>query len=126
MKAEKLIYIIDDDEKMSACLARILNSEKSKNYKIKTFKNIPEVMPALDEPPLPNLIFLDVLLPGFDGFSFLNEIASYPDTAKIPIILVSSLDFQEKDLKIYGVKGILRKEDMTPKEIIDYAKRYSD
>lgn len=121
-----LIYIIDDDEKFSSCLVRALKSEKSKNYKIKTFKNIPEVMSALDEEELPNLIFLDVLLPGFDGFSFLNEIASYPDTSKIPIILVSSLDFKKKDLKIYGVKGILKKEEMTPKEVIDYAKRYTN
>ncbi len=123
MKPKKLIYIIDDDEKMSACLARILKSE---NFLVKTFSNIPEVMPALDENPLPNLIFLDILLPAFDGFSFLNEIASYPDTMKIPIIIVSSLDFKKKDLKIYGVKGILKKEEMTPKEIITYAKRYTN
>ena len=31
-------------------------------------------------------IFLDILLPGADGFTFLNELTSYPDTAKIPII----------------------------------------
>ena len=120
---EKLIYVVDDDELMASCLGRIL---KSKDYKVKIFKNIPEIMLALDEEPLPNLIFLDVLLPGFDGFSFLNEIATYSDTSKIPIILVSSLDFKEKDLKIYGVKGILKKEEMTPKEILFYAERYSN
>ncbi|MBQ3430391.1 response regulator [Candidatus Saccharibacteria bacterium] len=118
-----MIYLVDDDEKMSACLARVL---KSAGFEVETFQNIPEIMSALDEKPLPNLIFLDVLLPGFDGFTFLNEIASYPDTMKIPILIVSSLDFSKKDLKIYGVKGILKKEEMTPKEIIAYAKRYTN
>ncbi len=120
----KLIYIIDDDELMAKCLARSLSVVKNTTTKI--FHNIPEVISALDDEKLPDLIFLDILLPGFDGFSFLNEIASYQDTMKIPIIIVSSLDFKKKDLKIYGVKGILKKEEMTPKEIIAYAKRYTN
>ncbi|MBQ6147814.1 response regulator [Candidatus Saccharibacteria bacterium] len=120
----KLIYIIDDDELMAECVSRVLSVVKNTTTKI--FHHIPEAMSALDSEPLPDLIFLDVLLPGFDGFSFLNEIATYPDTMKIPIILISSLDFKEKDLKIYGVKGILKKEEMTPKEIISYVKRYTN
>ncbi len=124
MSKKALIYIVEDDEIMASCLSRVL---KTKGYNLKIFPNVIEVMNALDnEEFLPDLIFLDVLLPGFDGFSFLNEISTYPDTSKIPIILVSSLDFHGKDLKIYGVKGILKKEDMTPKEILTYAERYTN
>ena len=124
MSKKALIYIVEDDRTMASCLSRIL---KTKGYNLKTFPNVPEVMNALDdEESLPDLIFLDVLLPGYDGFSFLNEISTYPDTSKIPIILVSSLDFCGKDLKIYGVKGILKKEEMTPKEILTYAERYTN
>ena len=49
------------------------------------------------------MIFLDILLTGPDGFTFLNELISYSDTAKIPIVIVSSLDFSGKDLKVNSI-----------------------
>ena len=70
------------------------------------------------------LIFLDIMLDGPDGFTFLNELVSYTDTAKIPIVIVSSLDFDNVDLSIYGVVGVLNKDTMVPEDIKRYAKEY--
>ena len=50
----KLIYIIDDDELMAKCLARSLSVVKNTTTKI--FHNIPEVISALDDEKLPDLI----------------------------------------------------------------------
>ena len=71
------------------------------------------------------LIFLDILLDGPDGFTFLNELISYDDTVKIPIVIVSSLDFKKQDLSVYGVVGVLDKEKMIPKEIKKYVDEYA-
>jgi CheY-like chemotaxis protein len=117
-----LVYVIDDDEMFSDCLTASIKKAR-KSVKIKQFKNAIDAMNDLDE-QLPDLIFLDVLLPGPDGFTFINEIASYPDTSKIPIILVTSLELPETDLSIYGIQGILNKEKMKPSEVADYVKRY--
>ena len=92
---------------------------------IKKFRNAVDAMMAL-EGPLPDLIFLDILLPGQDGFAFLNEIMSYPDTSKIPIILITSLNLEKFDLKVYGIKGILKKDKMKPEEIKVYVERYTN
>ena len=73
----------------------------------------------------PNLIFLDILLTGPDGFTFLNELASYSDTSKIPVVVISSLNLKGKDLSDYGVVGVLNKDTLTPKEVENYVKRYS-
>jgi CheY-like chemotaxis protein len=81
-------------------------------------------MSAIDE-ELPKLIFLDILLDGPDGFTFLNELASYSDTAKIPIIIVSSIDISGKDLSSYGVVKIVNKEKMTPAEIKSYVNEFA-
>ena len=70
------------------------------------------------------LIFLDILLDGPDGFTLLNELASYPDTCKIPIVIVSSLYLKESDLSSYNVVGILSKDSMTPGDILSYAEEY--
>ena len=117
-----LVYIIDDDELFADCLASTIKKAK-KGVKIERFKNAIDAMNSLSD-PLPNLIFLDILLPGPDGFTFLNEIASYTDTSKIPIILVTSLELPETDLSIYGIQGILNKEKMKPSEVVEYVKRY--
>jgi len=111
----KKIFIIDDDEIMAECLARSL-----KKYETKIFHNAIDAMGEISDNELPDLIFLDILLDGPDGFTFLNELISYPDTAKIPVAIVTSLDISES-LKNYNVQKIFNKSQMTPKEIKSYA-----
>lgn len=108
-----MIFIIDDDEIMAECIARAVKKET------KIFSNAIAAVEALND-EVPELIFLDILLDGPDGFTFLNELASYQDTAKIPIVIVTSLDVSGVDLSQYNVVGILSKDNMTPKEIKKY------
>lgn len=113
-----MIFVVDDDLVMAKCIA----SATKKPTRI--FSNAIEAMNALDN-EFPSLIFLDILLTGPDGFTFLNELISYSDTATIPVVIVSSLDFSGKDLSSYGVVGILNKDKMTPNEIRGYADEYA-
>lgn len=121
--AQKSIFIIDDDELFADCIASAIKKH-DQSLEIKTFENALSAINSLND-PLPSLIFLDVLLPGPDGFTFLNEIASYPDTAQIPVVLVTSLDLPEANLSIYNIQGILKKETMKPTEVTDYVKRFT-
>ena len=114
-----MIFIIEDDPIMARCLARAIGKVPTK-----MFSDVISAINAIDD-ELPDLIFLDILLSGPDGFTFLNELISYSDTARIPVVIVSSLDFQNRDLSIYGVVGTLNKDTMTPKDIQDYVKRYT-
>ena len=114
-----MIFVIDDDEIMSECIVRSCG-----NKDVKIFHNAIEAMNAVDD-NVPDLIFLDILLDGPDGFTFINELASYSDTAKIPIVIVSSLNLNQQDLSIYGVVGILNKDNMTPKEIKAYVDQFA-
>ena len=50
----------------------------------------------------PDLVLLDVVLPRMDGFQVCRKIKKDPQTAKIPVILVSSKT-QESD-KFWGLK----------------------
>ena len=122
-KPKNKYFIIEDDELFADCIKSSIK-KADKTGEILYFKNCIDAINSL-LPPLPNLIFLDVLLPGPDGFTFLNEISSYVDTSKIPVVLVTSLKLADFDLNLYEIKGILEKEEMEPKEIIDYVKRYS-
>ena len=142
-----MIYIIDDDQIMAECIARaVANTTKNatktvvknttshvsrsknqlkKNPDYKIFTNAIEAMNEIAAGELPDLIFLDILLDGPDGFTFLNELVSYDDTAKIPVVIISSLDFSQQDLSAYGVVGQLSKDTMKPEDIKYYVEKYT-
>lgn len=113
-----MIYVIEDDEIMAECIARACKKE----YQI--YHNAIDAMDAIND-CLPDLIFLDILLDGPDGFTFLNELVSYSDTASIPIIIVSSLPIKLSHVQDYGVVAVLDKGTMTPQEIKHYVDQYS-
>lgn len=114
------IYIIEDDPWMAECVARAIQTLPG-TFTIETFPNAIAAMSALSDCPdaLPDLVLLDVLLDGPDGFTLLHELSSYDDTARIPIILVTSLRFNPADLAVYNVQNILYKDQMTPVEIAE-------
>lgn len=114
------IFIIEDEPLMAECLARALDQVTSSAPEILRFSNAIEAMSALAQ-GLPDLIMLDVLLDGPDGFTFLNELMSYTDTARIPVIIVTSLDLGPEPLADYGVVAVLQKDTMTPATILQGA-----
>ena len=52
---------------------------------------------------LPDLILLDVMLPGMDGFTLCRQLKLQPLTRLIPIVLLTSLDARQH--KIEGIKA---------------------
>ncbi len=50
----------------------------------------------------PDLILMDVVMPGIDGFKATRELAKDPSTAEIPVIMITTKD-QETD-KVWGMR----------------------
>lgn len=50
----------------------------------------------------PDIVFLDIRLPKKDGFTVLEELRNQPDTADIPVIILSN--YGEKELVDRGLK----------------------
>lgn len=107
-----LAYIIEDNEIMSELFARYLSGITE----TKIFRDAISAISEISDDQ-PDLIFLDILLTGPDGFTFLNEIVSYEDTGKIPVVIISSLDFQLESLKNYNVVKILNKDTLLPSDL---------
>lgn len=116
-KPAKEIFILEDDPIMAECLARAAKQALPGGaVGIRTFGDAITATAELAE-HLPDLIILDILLSGPDGFTFLNELISYQDTAAIPVIVVSSLDLAGEQLADYGVVATLCKDFMTPQAL---------
>lgn len=113
-----MVFVVDEDAAMAECIARACAVED-----VWIFSNGIDAISATNE-VVPDLVFLEVLLLGPDGFAFLNEMASYSETAEVPIVIVSTIDFQGKDLSAYNVVGVLNKATMRPEEVAEYVRKY--
>jgi CheY-like chemotaxis protein len=49
--------------------------------------------------PVPDVVFLDHLLPGMDGLMTLNRIRAQPQTARLPVVMYTSQDSREFAVK---------------------------
>ncbi|MCX6764600.1 MAG: response regulator [Candidatus Nealsonbacteria bacterium] len=72
----------------------------------------------------PDLVLLDLILPGIDGFEVLTKVKEDPTLSGIPIIVLSNLgqkDDIERGLQL-GAKDYLIKAHFTPGEVIEKIK----
>lgn len=74
----------------------------------------------------PDLVILDLMIPGKDGFAVLEEIKKNPAVSSIPVLVLSNLGQQtDKDRAIaLGAKDYLVKVNFSMQEVIDKAKSY--
>ena len=54
-------------------------------------------MQIAEASPKPDLILLDVLMPGMDGYSVLTRLRASPATGDIPVIFVTGMDSDEDE-----------------------------
>lgn len=72
----------------------------------------------------PDLVLLDLILPGIDGFEVLTRIKEDPSLVQIPVIILSNLgqkDDVERGMRLGAVEYLI-KAHFTPREIIDKIK----
>ena len=115
------ILLVEDDKFLSALLKTRLEKEK---YTVIPAHDGPEALKLLREEK-PDLILLDIILPGKSGFEVLEEIQSDPqlsDKKSIPVVVISNLG-QETDLERgkelgivdYFVKAMVSIDDLVGK-----------
>jgi DNA-binding response OmpR family regulator len=72
----------------------------------------------------PDIILLDILLPGMDGFAVLKRLKSMPDMKAIPVVMLTNLG-QRDDVRKgieEGADGYIIKAHYMPSEIVDRVK----
>lgn len=115
-RKKPVILIVDDDAWMAEHNAAVLNAA---GYSAHIEKHALSAIDRIDELK-PDVLILDILLPGATGFSLLHELQSYRDTAAIPVVICSGVadTMDLENLKPYGVQRILDKSTMTPDDLV--------
>ncbi len=116
----KKILIIEDDKFLRELIAQKLIKE---GYNIvEAVDGEKGIKSVKDEKP--DLVLLDLILPGIDGFEVLSKIKEDPVLSQVPVIILSNLgqkDDIERGLKI-GAADYLIKAHFTPGEIVEKVK----
>jgi DNA-binding response OmpR family regulator len=116
----KKILIVEDDKFLRELISRKLQKE---GYEIVQAADGEEGEKKIKETK-PDLILLDLILPGIDGFEVLSRIKQDPTVAPIPVVILSNLGQKEeieKGLKL-GAVDYLVKAHFTPAEIVEKIK----
>lgn len=92
------ILIIDDSPTEQAGLSQILQ----KHGHICSFANSGELGIAVSKKSKPDVILMDVVMPETNGFQATRKITKDPETAHIPVIIVSTKS-QETD-RMWGLR----------------------
>ena len=92
------ILVVDDSKTELFHLSDILGK---KGYTVRTAENGEEAMRRLNEDK-PDLILMDVVMPGQNGFQLTRAITRDPRWAGVPVIMCTSKD-QETD-KVWGMR----------------------
>ena len=91
------ILVVDDNEANRRLLIDLLTVH---GYAVRSAHDGPSCIAAVAEAP-PELILLDVIMPGMDGFAVCRSLRENPRHHMLPIVMVTSLDpYQER------VKGL--------------------
>jgi DNA-binding response OmpR family regulator len=73
----------------------------------------------------PDILVLDIFLPGPNALALLHELQSYADLARLPIIVCSNsaADVPEGALTEYGVSCVIDKTSMQPVDLVAAVRR---
>ncbi len=81
-----MIWCVEDDPGIREIELYAL---KSTGFEARGFDNGASMLSAIEE-ALPDLIILDIMLPGDDGIEILKELKSSPRTSDVPVIMATA------------------------------------
>ena len=91
--ARPTILVVDDTPENLVLLGELLRP----HYHVRVANSGERALRAVQIPPYPDLILLDVMMPGMDGYAVMSQLHSQAPTQDIPVIFVTALDAQDDE-----------------------------
>ena len=83
---KQLVLLVDD----TAENLHLLNGLLKDHYKTRIANNGERALKAAAQDPKPDLILLDIMMPGMDGFEVCRRLKADPATASVPVIFLTA------------------------------------
>ena len=101
------ILIVDDEPAILTSMSKVL----APGYRVRAANSGTRALTVANTEPRPDLILLDVLMPGMDGYSVLSRLKEDHATRDIPVIFVTAMEAaadEEKGLELGAVDYIMK------------------
>ncbi|MGE5331596.1 MAG: diguanylate cyclase domain-containing protein [Nitrospirota bacterium] len=95
MHAQANILVVDDSPENLQVISAVLKQD----YRVKVAINGERALALATAAEPPDLILLDVMMPGMDGYEVCARLKQNPVTARIPVLFVSSRDDEEDEAR---------------------------
>ncbi|MCK4922274.1 MAG: response regulator [Bacteroidales bacterium] len=114
-RAPESVMIVDDNEFELKQMAEIIEEE---NINTILANSGEDCIKKLKE-KVPDILVLDLLMPGMDGFQVLERIRGIPETKNLPVIIVTAKNITDREKKqLRGkVSSLIEKSDTTPRDL---------
>lgn len=121
MSEKKVLLVVDDESTNIDLLVGLLKED----YKIKVALNGERAI-KIAQKSLPNLILLDVIMPGINGYEVCQTLKKDPETANLPIVLVTG-NAAEEDIQKGAEAGALETlaKPIDPEKLFAAIEKYS-
>jgi CheY-like chemotaxis protein len=107
MMTKPTILIVDDEPPNLAVLSELLTPD----YHVLACKSGEQALQIALREPKPDLVLLDIMMPGIDGYDVLSQLQQQAETRNIPVIFVTALDDsrdEERGLRLGAVDYITK------------------
>lgn len=96
------ILLVDDTPDNLRVLSAILTNQ---GYEVRKALNGQRAIASVQSDP-PDLILLDIRMPGMDGYAVCQQLKANPKTCDVPVIFISALDDVLDKVKAFAVGGV--------------------
>ncbi len=100
-KESSTILVVDDDPTIRDIIKRYLERE---GYTVKTASSSKEAETILRTSRIPDLMLLDIMMPGGTGWQLLKELEKDPNIQKLPVVAISGLERPSEPSEEYDSK----------------------
>lgn len=116
-KSKKSVLIVEDDQFISKAMTIKF---KDSDFIVKATYTAEEALTLLQN-FLPDIIILDIVLPGINGYEFFKKVKADDRFKDIPVIIASNLTPYEIDTK--GITDYIVKSDLDLDELVKIANK---
>jgi DNA-binding response OmpR family regulator len=116
----KKVLIVEDDALLSKVLSESFLKEKFQVAVVDNGLNVAEMVGSFS----PDIILLDLIIPGIDGFGVLKELKENKKSENIPVAIISNLGDagDVKSTKALGADEYFIKSNTEMEKIVHYVK----
>ena len=107
------ILLVEDDRNHRWVMRRVLENAFGEEVIVEEAETGEAALKRADQDPVPDLVLLDLILPGIDGFEVLRRLRSTERTRGLPVVVLSSSQDREDVREAYqcGANSFVSKSD---------------